>query len=69
MKLGMSKADMPEVKTAGKAALKIIGVGLAAGVALIAATDKVMTKLTSKDEPEAKEDTTVEADAQVEADE
>ena len=49
MKLGMSKADMPEVKSAGKAALKIIGVGLAAGVALIAATDKVMTKLTSKD--------------------
>ena len=48
MKLGMSKADMPEVKTAGKAALKIVGVGLAAGVALIAATNKVMTKLTSK---------------------
>ena len=44
----MSKADMPEVKTAGKAALKIVGVGLAAGVALIAATNKVMTKLTSK---------------------
>ena len=48
MKLGMSKADMPEVKTAGKAALKIVGVGLAAGVALIAATNKVMTKLTSR---------------------
>ena len=39
---------MPEVKSAGKAALKIVGVGLAAGVALIAATNKVMTKLTSK---------------------
>lgn len=56
MKLGMNKADMPEVKSAGKAALKIIGVGLAAGVALIAATDKVMTKLTSKDKQEADED-------------
>lgn len=52
MKLGMNKAEMPEVKLAdaGKAALKIVGVGLAAGVALIAATDKIMTKLTSKKE-------------------
>lgn len=50
MKLGTKKAETPEVKVAdaGKAALKIIGVGLAAGVALIAATDKVMTKITSK---------------------
>ena len=57
MKLGMNKAEMPEVKTAGKAALKIIGVGLAAGVALIGATNKIMTKLTSKKEvAEASED-------------
>lgn len=45
---------MPEVKVAeaGKAALKIIGIGLAAGVALIAATDTVMKKVTSpKDSP------------------
>lgn len=50
MKLGIKKAEMPEVKVAdaGKAALKIVGVGLAAGVALIAATNTVMTKLTSK---------------------
>lgn len=49
MKLGMNKAEMPEVKVAeaGKAALKIIGIGLAAGVALIAATDTVMKKATS----------------------
>lgn len=50
MKLGIKKAEMPEVKLAdaGKAALKIVGVGLAAGVALIAATNTTMTKLTSK---------------------
>ncbi len=60
MKLGMSKADMPEVKTAGKAALKIVGVGLAAGVALIAATNKVMTKLTSKKDEAVKADETLE---------
>jgi hypothetical protein len=56
----MSKADMPEVKTAGKAALKIVGVGLAAGVALIAATNKVMTKLTSKKDEAVKTDETLE---------
>ena len=52
MKQGTRKAEMPEVKVAdaGKAALKIIGVGLTAGVALIAATNKIMTKLTSKKE-------------------
>lgn len=52
MKPQVRKAEMPEVKVAdaGKAALKIVGVGLAAGVALIAATNKVMTKLTSKKE-------------------
>lgn len=50
MKLELNKAEMPEVKTAGKAALKIIGVGLTAGVALIAATNTIMTKLTSKKE-------------------
>ena len=60
MKLGMSKADMPEVKTAGKAALKIVGVGLAAGVALIAATNKVMTKLTSKRDEAVKTEETLE---------
>ena len=50
MKTGMNKAEMPDVKAAGKAALKIVGVGLAAGVALIGATNKIMTKLTSKKE-------------------
>ncbi len=51
----MSKAKVPEVKTKGlgKAVLQIVGVGLAAGVALIAATDTVMKKATkgnSKDD-------------------
>lgn len=50
MKLGMNKAETPDVKAAGKATLKIIGVGLAAGVALIGATNTIMTKLTSKKE-------------------
>lgn len=46
---------MPEVKVAeaGKAALKIIGIGLAAGVALIAATDTAMKKATSPKEAPA----------------
>ena len=48
MKIGMTKAEKQEVKSAGKAALKVIGVGLAAGIALIAATNTVMKKLTSK---------------------
>ena len=52
MKLGMSKAEKQEVKSAGKAALKIIGVGLAAGVALVAATNTVMKKVTAKKDAE-----------------
>lgn len=51
----MNKAEMPEVKVAeaGKAALKIIGIGLTAGVALIAATDTIMKKVTSPKEAPA----------------
>lgn len=51
----MNKAEMPEVKVAeaGKAALKIIGIGLTAGVALIAATDTIMKKVTSPKETPA----------------
>ena len=58
MKPGIKKAQMPEVTVAdaGKAALKIVGVGLAAGVALIAATDKVMKKLTAKKEGTEEDD-------------
>lgn len=48
MKIGMSKAETPEVNTKdlGKAVFQVLGVGLAAGVALIAATDKVLKKVT-----------------------
>ena len=48
MKRGMTKADEKATKKTGnglaKTLLKIVGVGLAAGVALIAATDKTMKK-------------------------
>lgn len=48
MKRGMIKADKKATKKTGggvvKTLLKVTGVGLAAGLALIAATDKVMTK-------------------------
>lgn len=55
MKLGVTKTKNPSKglvkKGAGKAALHIIGVGLAAGLALITATDKGMRKFTGyKDE-------------------
>lgn len=54
MKRGMVKADKPASKKTGagvaKTLLKVVGVGLAAGVALIAATDKVMTKAFPQDE-------------------
>ena len=50
MKLGKTKADKPTKrlvkKGAGKAALHIVGIGLAAGLALITATDKGMRKFT-----------------------
>ncbi|MBR5229608.1 MAG: hypothetical protein IKW01_02035 [Firmicutes bacterium] len=46
MRRGMIKADEKVTKKTGgsvvKTAMKIVGVGLAAGVALIAATDKTM---------------------------
>ena len=46
MKRGMIKADAKATKKTGggvaKTLLKVVGVGLAAGVALIAATDKTM---------------------------
>ena len=47
MKKGIIKDKKPLVKKgAGKAALHIVGVGLAAGLALIAATDKGLRKAT-----------------------
>ena len=61
MKRGMTKADEKATKKTGnglaKTLLKIVGVGLAAGVALIAATDKTMKKAfpeaSEKEKPEA----------------
>lgn len=49
MKTGLQRGKEPETgaKGAGVALLKILGIGLAAGVALVAATDKVMKKATS----------------------
>lgn len=48
MKRGMTKADKKATQKnngrLAKALLKIVGIGLAAGVALIAATDKTMKK-------------------------
>ncbi len=48
MKRGMTKADKLATKKTGgsvaKGLLKVVGIGLAAGVALIAATDKTMNK-------------------------
>ena len=60
MKRGMTKADEKATKKTGnglaKTLLKIVGVGLAAGAALIAVTDKTMKKAfpenKSEDEPE-----------------
>ena len=45
MKRGMIKAENPTKKSGmkvGKTIAKVVGVGLAAGIALIAATDKTM---------------------------
>ena len=61
MKRGMIKADKKATQKnngrLAKALLKIVGIGLAAGVALIAATDKTMKKAfpeeTEKDKLEA----------------
>ena len=61
MKRGMTKADKKATQKnngrLAKALLKIIGIGLAAGVALIAATDRTMKKAfpeeTEKDKLEA----------------
>ena len=61
MKIGMTKADKKATQKnngrLAKALLKIVGIGLAAGVALIAATDKTMKKAfpeeTEKDKLEA----------------
>ena len=61
MKSGMTKADKKATQKnngrLAKALLKIVGIGLAAGVALIAATDKTMKKAfpeeTEKDKLEA----------------
>lgn len=58
MKRGMTKADEKATKKTGaglaKTLLKIVGVGLAAGVTLIAATDKTMKKAFPQDEAEDK---------------
>ena len=61
MKRGITKADRKATqKSSGavaKTLLKVVGVGLAAGVALIAATDKTMKKAfpeaSEKEKPEA----------------
>ena len=61
MKRGMIKADKKATQKnnggLAKALLKIAGIGLAAGVALIAATDKTMKKAfpeaSEKEKPEA----------------
>ena len=61
MKRGMTKADKKATQKnngrLAKALLKSVGIGLAAGVALIAATDKTMIKAfpeeTEKDKLEA----------------
>ena len=61
MKRGMTKADKKATQKnngrLAKALLKIVGIGLAAGVALIAATDRTMKKAfpeeTEKDKLEA----------------
>ena len=61
MKRAMTKADKKATQKnngrLAKALLKIVGIGLAAGVALIAATDKTMKKAfpeeTEKDKLEA----------------
>ncbi len=54
MKRGMTKADKKATKVTGgklaKSLLKIMGVGLAAGVALVALTDKTMKKVFPEDE-------------------
>ncbi len=54
MTKGIKKGSKPEIKTKGlgKDLLKIVGVGLSAGVLLIAATDKIMKKATSSKEKE-----------------
>ncbi|MBQ9960431.1 MAG: hypothetical protein IJP00_00835 [Firmicutes bacterium] len=54
MKNGIIKGSKPKVKKGtGKAMLHIVGVGLAAGLALITATDKGLRKVTGyKDEAE-----------------
>ena len=58
MKIGMTKADEKVTKKTGtglaKALLKVVGIGLAAGVALIAVTDKTMKKAFPQDEAEDK---------------
>lgn len=58
MKRGMTKADAKATKKTGggvaKTLLKVVGVGLAAGVALIAATDKTMNA--AFPQPEVKDD-------------
>ena len=56
MKRGMIKAEEAVTKKTGgstaKTLLKVVGVGLAAGVALIAATDKTMKKAFPQDKTE-----------------
>ena len=49
MKTGFYKGTepTPDMKQVGGALLKILGVGIAAGVTLVTATNKIMTKLTA----------------------
>lgn len=51
-KVGMYKGKEPEVNTKGLGTrlLQITGIGLAAGIAMVAATDKIMKKVTASKE-------------------
>ena len=58
MKRGMTKADKKADKKTGnnlaKALIKIVGIGLAAGAALVAVTDKTMSKAFPEEKKEEK---------------
>lgn len=61
MTKGMKKGTKPQVKTkgVGKTLLAVISVGLAAGVALVAVTDKIMKKATSSKGKENRKNVTI----------
>ncbi len=41
----MSSGEMPSASTVGKALMSLVGLGIASGVALIAGTNMIMSKL------------------------